>query len=600
MPFGLTIGTERAFALQESIENELLQRGFSAEPDPVMAEYITIMIINNKSAAQITSELEDLIGADFDDSFTEWLFAEAAKSAPSDAPPVTLPSENAVSDIVEPQEPPQPIPISETLNRRPQQPTRNGYQHSLPPHKRPAPGRSPSPSHPSKIRRTEIPTGPRAMTRHSDNMPPKSLSERIGSRVNDMHQDDIQARINSITNGDPGMGMMQGVYPNGLDMGAMNMGNPMVMQELMMGQMALMAQMASNMGIIPSQFPAAGFGVPGNMMPQDMAMFPGPQVGPNGFQHNGRGRGSGRGRSMGRGRGGNSSSGPIHKPVESIESASSMAPASKPVAPPAPAASPVVAPTPVPATVLTTPVAAPVETPQRIPYAVPIRPQSPTLCKFGPKCTNAHCRYSHPSPVATAESGIVLSNDPCEQGKDCKDQDCIKAHVSPAVLHALADAPVLAPASPTVLPCKFGDACTRPGCSFYHARPRKLSAAPAASPSRYVAPCRFGAACTRTTCPYQHPEGRVLPTSFHRGLSASSPMVTVPTPETGSMGASPHRSMTFNKVGSGVEERLAKQLKEIEGQKKEIQQKQEAEKAARDALKADVAMTPQAAASAAS
>lgn len=27
--------------------------------DPVMAEYITIMVINNKAPAQITSELED-------------------------------------------------------------------------------------------------------------------------------------------------------------------------------------------------------------------------------------------------------------------------------------------------------------------------------------------------------------------------------------------------------------------------------------------------------------------------------------------------------------------------------------------------------------
>ncbi len=87
-----------------------------------------------------------------------------------------------------------------------------------------------------------------------------------------------------------------------------------------------------------------------------------------------------------------------------------------------------VAPTPV--------VAAPVPAqPAQLAYAVPERPQSPTLCKFGLKCTNPHCRYSHPSPVATPESGIVLSNDPCEKGKDCKDKDCIKAHVSPAVLN---------------------------------------------------------------------------------------------------------------------------------------------------------------------
>ena len=84
MAFGLAIGTERAAALQvgeegseskgvvltrlqTSIQNELTRRGLSADgtpafpsgfgreglilcPDAVMAEYITIMIINNKTS----------------------------------------------------------------------------------------------------------------------------------------------------------------------------------------------------------------------------------------------------------------------------------------------------------------------------------------------------------------------------------------------------------------------------------------------------------------------------------------------------------------------------------------------------------------------
>lgn len=68
MPFGLTIGTERAAALQQAIQDELIKREYSAEAgeylhatlvfsllssvpiDPVMAEYITIMIINNKTS----------------------------------------------------------------------------------------------------------------------------------------------------------------------------------------------------------------------------------------------------------------------------------------------------------------------------------------------------------------------------------------------------------------------------------------------------------------------------------------------------------------------------------------------------------------------
>lgn len=70
MAFGLTMGTERATALQNAIQDELMKRQYSIEPgsypagsslfvmpdlvhltqDPVMAEYITIMVINNKTA----------------------------------------------------------------------------------------------------------------------------------------------------------------------------------------------------------------------------------------------------------------------------------------------------------------------------------------------------------------------------------------------------------------------------------------------------------------------------------------------------------------------------------------------------------------------
>jgi len=74
----------------------------------------------------------------------------------------------------------------------------------------------------------------------------------------------------------------------------------------------------------------------------------------------------------------------------------------------------------------------------------------------------------------------------------------------------------------------------------------------------------------------------VLPTTFHRGLSTTGPMVNVPTPETGSMGSgtSHHRSVKFNHAtgpGLGVKEKLQQQMKEIE------ERKSEAEKAVREA-----------------
>ena len=59
-------------------------------------------------------------------------------------------------------------------------------------------------------------------------------------------------------------------------------------------------------------------------------------------------------------------------------------------------------------------------------------------------------------------------------------------------------------------------------------------------------------------------------------------MVSVPTPESGSMGGpSPHRSMTFNNPNLSMKERLEKQMKEIEAKKSQVEKAvKEAEAAA--------------------
>ncbi|KAI0827944.1 hypothetical protein BC628DRAFT_1317663 [Trametes gibbosa] len=605
MAFGLTIGTERATALQNAIQDELIKRGFSPDADPVMAEYITIMIINNKTPPQISSELEDLIGSDFDASFVDWLFAEAAKGAPeSENPaPVELPSsQQSVRDV--------PPHISLDTQRRPPSILRatapiyqSAISQALPStsptaQKRTASARSPSPTGPpSKSRRTDLPTGPRAMRdgpgSHVPGGHPRSLLDRVGpARGNhaphyNAPHDDVQARIDSITNGsaDPSMMMMSGGFPmngmSGMDMTAMGMANPMMLQELMMNQMAMMSQIAGAMGIMP-QAPFMNGGMP--MQPGmggDMGGFGGV---PSGALHGGldgnRGRGRGRGgagRGAGRGRGGHgghhSSEGPTSNGVPPVSPAS-QPPTLAVVAASAPA---VAAPIPIAASTSTGSV--------RSTFVPPDRPQSPTLCKFSLKCTNPLCRYSHPSPVATPESGVVLSNDACEKGKDCKDKDCIKAHISPAVLNNLnAEVPkpnTLTPPAPppqqNTVPCRYGAACTRVGCTFSH---------PARQPApHFTQQCRFGTACTRAACSFQHPEGRVLPSTFHRGLGATGGLVNVPTPETGSIGApSPHKSMSFKKAeGAGDEAAktsvpaasraadLEKRVKEMEERKNEAQ-----------------------------
>ncbi len=171
-----------------------------------------------------------------------------------------------------------------------------------------------------------------------------------------------------------------------------------------------------------------------------------------------------------------------------------------------------------------------------------------------------------------------MSNDPCEAGKDCKDKDCVKAHVSPAVLkpngkhhipfefsqvltpipytaeHLNPKAPVFTPSahhhSPaqSQIPCRFGAACTRPGCSFLH------------PPRPGTTPCRFGASCTKATCPFQHPEGRsVLPSTFHRGLGNGAEMT------------SHNKSVTFNNSKTQTAAELEKKLKEMEEKKNQAQ-----------------------------
>lgn len=52
----------------------------------------------------------------------------------------------------------------------------------------------------------------------------------------------------------------------------------------------------------------------------------------------------------------------------------------------------------------------------------PSAPTDEELCKFGVTCNNAYCKYSHPSPVATKESGLVLTKEACEQQLACEDK----------------------------------------------------------------------------------------------------------------------------------------------------------------------------------
>jgi nuclear polyadenylated RNA-binding protein NAB2 len=262
----------------------------------------------------------------------------------------------------------------------------------------------------------------------------RSLLERVGPSPKYQHQngshqlpqqqyDPIQAQIDAVTGA--AMGMNPNA-PNFIPQQGANMGmpgaNPLAFQEMLGAQMALMAQMAMSMGIPPmGMMNGTGNGfagsIPGN--------FQGAQMNGNGYGMGGRGRG------RGGARGGSSRGGPpghVNGVGRDQPSYASQSPTPTPQ-PPTSASNEVVSPQPVPSAAVQT-ITAPAN---RIHY--PERPGTPTLCKFGMTCTNPVCRYSHPSPAATAESGLVLSNEPCEKGIKCEDKDCTKAHASPAILN---------------------------------------------------------------------------------------------------------------------------------------------------------------------
>lgn len=59
----LALGTEQGQLLQSSIKSELSRRHWSdGDDDEVMAEYILVMLANNKTSDQIATELEELVG----------------------------------------------------------------------------------------------------------------------------------------------------------------------------------------------------------------------------------------------------------------------------------------------------------------------------------------------------------------------------------------------------------------------------------------------------------------------------------------------------------------------------------------------------------
>lgn len=152
-----------------------------------------------------------------------------------------------------------------------------------------------------------------------------------------------------------------------------------------------------------------------------------------------------------------------------------------------------------------------------------------TLCKFGAICQKELCPFAHPTP-ANKDAKVTLLQW-CVDNKECKNATCPRAHSSPhykpetaprphAPATAFASADAGGPSASngvekTLEQCKFGTYCKNHRCPKRHASSPVLCREGAnctrmncyfTHPINEV--CRFGVKCTNVNCAFQHPDGK--------------------------------------------------------------------------------------------
>ncbi|KAK9470388.1 uncharacterized protein V1510DRAFT_370306 [Dipodascopsis tothii] len=108
---------------------------------------------------------------------------------------------------------------------------------------------------------------------------------------------------------------------------------------------------------------------------------------------------------------------------------------------------------------------------------------STPLCKFGTRCTNPDCAFSHPTPANAG--ALILKSEQCAAGAQCADPECDRSHPSPAAGRPKETA------GRSLDTCRFFPNCTNRYCKFRHPLSPVL--------------CRNGAECTRIDCLFTHP-----------------------------------------------------------------------------------------------
>jgi len=378
--------------MQAAIQKKLVEQGYSPDDDVVMAEYVTVMLANSKTADQITTELSDLIGPEYEASFTEWIFEHAipenygagastsgsgagaatASSNTQSSPGAGQPQQLQVSSI-------QTVGDSRESQGRFSRNT-NGLPNRPPTGPRAGPGpRNGQPgvfgSAMSGLKREGDRDGyerpsrrPRMSEEGQGNGP--SIFERAGVKAGTAQPNNFQNMGGrNFQNGPRRSFPGPPQFGQGPPEGGFGPGQAPVLPPLHIpdnfNQLPLPQQQAIQQQIFQHQLIAAAAAQQmfGGGSPGGPPFAPMPQA-------------------------------PFQPPPQQMQHPAQQAP------PPAPSPKPVV---------------------------IPKAPASEELCKYGVDCRNAACGYSHPSPAATKDSGLVLSKEVCEKNLDCADK------VNPAI-----------------------------------------------------------------------------------------------------------------------------------------------------------------------
>ncbi|KAJ9093563.1 hypothetical protein QFC19_008290 [Naganishia cerealis] len=527
MSIVINAGSQEAKQLQDDIQDELVARGKTDVGDATMAEYVTVMLINQKTADQINEELSDLQGIDFDPTFTTWIFQRAARIALGPASSIPEVKQDIGDDMMAEGQPEmKPVFKAESGDAgmdamdtstsglsRPTRAVGNAgprlLSHALAPlgnqpirtHMTQGVKRGFSPdatgSEESKRRSLgnsrHTPSGPRAMREeqasdgmdqrdsriNSSNMAGKSLLDRLGGPP----LNHLAPEFHAGANGARGRGFARGRgghhVPNG---------NPRPFQQRSAHQ--------PNPGFFPPPFPGGpeAFAMQSIMVQQQEQM--------------------------------------MQMQLMMQQMAQALQNGNVPVQP-QPTARRHISAQPqqhIGSHTISSRQAGTVVGNRSLvnEAALPDTPTSVEICKFGVGCTNKRCTYSHPSPVATEASGIVLRSEACPNGKGCKDPDCSYSHVSPAQAEDANGNPIPPPA----LTRQLAAAAAEPSTEMETDQPgeqddiqvkmdHSTSSAGMASlkplevtstkplPGKPLngaipVPCRYGAGCTNPKCKFTH------------------------------------------------------------------------------------------------